>query len=397
MEVQACSNQAWNPRDLALSTLSVASISNRREEGSHAGQWIPRQRQPLGCHDNHGVMATGSGRSAHTAWRLALWLILYHQLTVAPTNASSSSEFTGSHFHQAIHSYCWLNGTFLTNGTKLFQKIMYQMTILSMVEKIVYSLLSHSIQQCPLNRFFPRFRVIPDYCSGRLWPVTGSTNSNIPSMSASQRSVTAIQMIFVLMLWLFRGRESPSPPQYLHSSYQWSFSRGWTTWVISAVWIISLCQVFLVVISFQFNLWIIHIQSCGSRAVSKPDNCWSLLATVLLQFHDAVVPWIRGRGLKSVVVLHWHTRDVFKERHAAPAPWVRISASLRPALNCTRATASQGHRCPGVRPSEQLQRWDPRSQTFRAALGLPLQEQGCWKGNCWAWSSVPLFASFFRK
>lgn len=69
-----------------------------------------------------------------------------------------------------------------------------------MVQKIAHPVLSLSIQLWPLNHFFPRFRVILDYCSGRLRPVTENMNSNIPSMSASQRSVTAIQMIFGLML-----------------------------------------------------------------------------------------------------------------------------------------------------------------------------------------------------
>lgn len=128
---------------------------------------------------------------------------------------------------------------------------------------------------------------------------------------------------------------------HLHHSMFTAFSSrvfpGWTTWVISDVWIVSRCQVFLAVISFQFNLWIgSFTQSSGSRTVSKQDKRWPLLAT-LLQFNDIVLLWIRGRGIKRVVVLFWHSGDVFKERHA---PQVHISPLPRPALNCTRATIS---------------------------------------------------------
>lgn len=65
-----CSDPAWNPRELVLSTLLMASVSNWCEEQSHAGQWIPRQQQTLGCHDNHGARAMGSGHfhTLHGCW-----------------------------------------------------------------------------------------------------------------------------------------------------------------------------------------------------------------------------------------------------------------------------------------------------------------------------------------
>lgn len=102
-----------------------------------------------------------------------------------------------------------------------------------------------------------------------------------------------------------------------------------------------------------------------------------------MQFQDAAPCLIRERGMESSVVLHWHTKV-----WAAPAHPVHISALLRPALNCTRAP-------PASDPSPLV--WNPLSSCgcgspahrLWPALGLPLQEQGWWKGNCWGRPSVP--------
>jgi len=196
------------------------------------------------------------------------------------------------------------------------------------------------------------------------------------------------------MLWLFRGRDSPPPPQYLPSSYQPSFSRGWTTWVISAVWIISLCQVFLAVISFQFNLWIgsfifrvVVAELYPNRINAGPYLPWHHCSFVMLLF-----PELEGGGL-SVPYSSTGTVGMCSKKDIHPLlPW-----SASPFLQDQHWTTPGP---PPARPTA-LWVWDPPGSCSHgspwAALGLPHQEQGSWKVNGWGWSPVPSCASFFRR
>lgn len=110
---------------------------------------------------------------------------------------------------------------------------------------------------------------------------------------ACQHSVTAIQMVCGLLLWLSRGKSSPSPPQYPQRSYQQSFYRGWTTWAIS---IINLHYVFLVVISFLFNSWmgsfifrVVVAELYPNRIKTGPYLPWCSCSSMMLS-----LGWARG-------------------------------------------------------------------------------------------------------
>lgn len=90
---------------------------------------------------------------------------------------------------------------------------------------------------------------------------------------------------------------------------------------------------------------IVHMQSGGSRAVSKWDDCRSLPVTEFLQFHDAVLHSVMSTV--PPVLLGWLVVMGLTAERSAPACWhpgVRL-ASPRPLLCWLSSPNAQACSC----------------------------------------------------